>query len=119
MKVKNGVVVTVKNKQPKRMAATEYVAVWVEDQNGKNERCIMMTGKEMDGLRTAILPFDMVMGRLYPCSVGMMDFFAVKVVDVVPMQLCITTAMLARFEDRARANAEDIPKKGFLADMLD
>ena len=119
MKVKNGVIVKVANKNRHRLASAEYLAVWIEDKDGRNERCIMLTKAEYAAVRTALLPFDMVLGRLYPCIVGADQFFTVKVIDAVPIQLCVTTAMLARFEGRARANAEDIPKKGFLADMLD
>lgn len=44
-----GRLVTVKNtKRPKfTNAKTEYKAVWVEDANGRNERCLLFTDREI------------------------------------------------------------------------
>jgi len=53
-------------------AAREYVAVQVEDANGKNERCLLFTADQ-----------------------------------------------IARAENRAMKNREDLTKKGFLADLFD
>jgi hypothetical protein len=45
-----GRLVRVKNtKKPKfSNAKDEYLAVWIEDANSKNERCILLTQRELD-----------------------------------------------------------------------
>jgi len=53
-------------------AKRQYQAVWVEDYDGGNERCLLLTEHELE-----------------------------------------------RAEYRARQNPEDLPKKGFIADLLD
>ena len=47
-RVKNGRLITVGNKDRKFGSANEYVAVWVEDSNGKDERCLLFTQREID-----------------------------------------------------------------------
>lgn len=74
VKVAAGRLIRVKN--TKKAALTNakdvYFAVWVEDANGKNERVLLLTEKE-----------------------------------------------LQRAEYRAKRNPEDLPKKGFLTNLLD
>lgn len=48
MKIKAGRIVTVDNKNRKGNSNRKYKAVWVEDANGKNERCLLFTEKELE-----------------------------------------------------------------------
>lgn len=47
VKVKPGRLVRVYNTQKKKNENDGYVSVWVEDANGKNERCLLFTEKEI------------------------------------------------------------------------
>lgn len=49
VKVKAGRLIRVWNDQKKKFsnAAPEYVSVWVEDADGKNERCLLFTNHEI------------------------------------------------------------------------
>ena len=38
MKVKNGIIISVANKKRQPTASAEYLAVWIEDNDGRNER---------------------------------------------------------------------------------
>jgi hypothetical protein len=49
VKVKAGRLIKVWNSEKKKFsnAAASYVSVWVEDADGKNERCLLFTEKEL------------------------------------------------------------------------
>ncbi len=119
MRVRNGNVLNVRNRKRQPTAAERYIALWVEDKSGRNERCIMMTIREYDSLPRCELPFRMVLGRLYPCVIGGQSFFAVVVNDGKKHCLRLSPAKLKSYESRAKINIEDIPKKSLLADLLD
>ena len=50
--VKAGRLIPVWNTKRKKFsnANRQYIAVWVEDANGKNERCLLLTQKELERL---------------------------------------------------------------------
>jgi hypothetical protein len=72
VRVVAGRIIPVYNKNRKVNEDAVYYAVWVEDHNSKNERCLLFTDKE-----------------------------------------------LKRAEIKAKRNKEDLPKKCWIADMLD
>jgi hypothetical protein len=74
VKVKMGRLIRVWNTEKKKFsnASAKYVSVWVEDADGKNERCLLFTEKE-----------------------------------------------IAKAEERASKNVEDLTSKGFVTDLLD
>jgi len=47
VKVKAGRLIRVWNTLKKKNENNGYVSVWVEDANGKNERCLLFTEKEI------------------------------------------------------------------------
>jgi hypothetical protein len=67
-----GRIIPVYNKFRKATADQVYYAIWVEDADGKNERCLLFTD-----------------------------------------------TMLKAAEELAKKNVEDIPKKSWIADMMD
>jgi hypothetical protein len=71
-RVVKGRLIEVENKDRKFGSATSYIAIQVEDANGRNERCILFTEAE-----------------------------------------------IAKAEERAKKNPEDLTKKGFFTDLLD
>lgn len=46
-RVKQGRLIEVENKERRFGSANNYVAVWVEDADGKNERCLLLTKAEV------------------------------------------------------------------------
>ncbi len=48
VKVKPGRLIRVYNTEKKKNENDGYVSVWVEDANGKNERCLLFTEKEIE-----------------------------------------------------------------------
>jgi hypothetical protein len=48
MKIKIGRIVTVDNKNRKGNSSRKYKAVWVEDSDGENERCLLFTERELN-----------------------------------------------------------------------
>jgi hypothetical protein len=47
-RVKQGRIIQVDNTDRKFGSASSYKAVWVEDSNGKNERCLLFTDLEIE-----------------------------------------------------------------------
>jgi hypothetical protein len=47
VKIKAGRLIKVFNTEPKPNSKPWYVSVWVEDANGKNERCLLFTENEI------------------------------------------------------------------------
>ncbi len=49
VKIKSGRLIRVWNTEKKKFsnASAKYVSVWVEDADGKNERCLLFTEKEI------------------------------------------------------------------------
>jgi hypothetical protein len=48
VKVKAGRLIRVWNTQKKRNENKGYVSIWVEDADGKNERCLLFTEREIE-----------------------------------------------------------------------
>lgn len=46
-RVKQGRVIKVENQDRKFGSALSYNAIWIEDSNGKNERCVLFTDDEL------------------------------------------------------------------------
>lgn len=120
-KVCNGNLIPVVNLKRKISEKRAYMALWVEDQDGKNERCLLLTPTEWSRESTVVLPaFSLVKGRLYPMTIHKRSLLICRVVyNGADAVLCLTAKRLARYEARARKNPEDIPVKGLVADLLD
>lgn len=48
VKVKPGRLIRVYNTEKKKKENDGYVSIWVEDADGKNERCLLFTEKEIE-----------------------------------------------------------------------
>lgn len=120
-KVEMGVVVWVENLNKKASAKDRYAAVKVEDENGKNERWLLFTKRELYSQRTYNikgLSALMKRGRLYEGEWLMRDRYAVTL-KLYSKENEIKTdcffllphPVIAKAEERAHANPEDIPKQ--------
>jgi len=122
--VKMGQMLSVENQLKKPTANSKYVALHVEDEKGDNERCLLFTEIELADMEKIVLNFaqeDMVMGRIYPVVIGGKDTNLVKVKNGsgTEMILRLSPSQLKVAEARRERNPEDLPKKGFLTDLLD
>lgn len=126
VEVKLGRAIRVRNLNPRDGEAEVYVALQVEDLNGKNERCVLFTEHELELCPVLDITWDLVPGRLYPYSDNQYSGYIVKTFTysakrdewyVVVRR--ITAARLQHAEERAEKNPEDLTKKSWLVDWLD
>lgn len=124
--VKLGRAIRVKNTDPRIGEADTYIALQVEDLDGKNERCILFTEHELNICPVLDITWDLIPGRLYPYSDNQYSGYIVKTLTfsskknewyVVVRR--ITAKRLEIAEDRAMKNPEDLTKKSWLVDWLD
>lgn len=126
VEVKLGRAIRVKNLDPQHGEAEVYVALQVENLNGKNERCVLFTEYELELCPVLDITWDLVPGRLYPYADNQYRGYIVKTFTysarrdewyVVVRR--ITVARLLHAEERAEKNPEDLTKKSWLVDWLD
>lgn len=102
---------------------TNYYGVYIESINGKHERCIVLTEKELERTSKIIsrdLNSDIVLGRMYNAIIRIAEGYIIKMsLDKKEFIVCITPAKLKVWLSRAYKNPQYIPKKSKLADMLD
>ena len=126
VEVKLGRAIRVKNLDPKHGEAEVYVALQVEDLDGKNERCVLFTEHELELCPVLDITWDLVPGRLYPYADNQYEGYIVKTFtysakrdEWYTVVRRITAKRLAAAEDRAMKNPEDITKKSWLVNWLD
>ncbi len=129
VEVKLGRAIRVHNTEIKhRLEATYYYALQVEDQNSKNERCLLFTEKELEGC--PVVDFGlcdtMIAGRLYPYSDNQSEGYLIKTLaysanrkEWYIIVRRITKRKIELAEKRANNNPEDLTKKSWLVDFLD
>lgn len=126
-KIKMGYMKLVKNTNPRPNASESYVALWVEDENGKNERCLMFGKSVVSKLPCFALPNSlgveekMKPGRLYETSSGALQFYIVKIIDLdgVKKVVKLTKKKVATAKAISSSNMEDIPERGLMNDLID
>jgi len=125
-------------------AKNAYYAIWVEDSNGSNERCWLLTHEEYDralvrtsknkedcierdtGLFSKIFGSSKKLGRIEQVPNKnkrhwkAKDFYyAVIVENSSEFCLLFTDNEITGMEHRANRNKEDIPDRSLLSDLLD
>ena len=124
-----------------------YYALWIEDHDGRNERCIMLTQREFEGPskraeknqedcilvgKDSALRLEKVMWDQPGKTVRVhnknrthwkanTNYIAIIVEHEDGCQQCLlfTDYEMTRAENRAKRNPEDVPKKGFWSNLLD
>lgn len=123
IKIKAGYLVKVENTEiPKFSNANkEYYACWVEDENGKNERCILFTEKEINGFSDVSLNRVLTFGRLEYIKIGNREGFVVKLnyKNVGEKNVFISKKVLLSADLRASKNQEDLTTKSFMTNLFD
>lgn len=126
VEVKLGRAICVKNLDPRKGEAKIYIALQVEDLNGKNERCVLFTEHELDLCPVLDITWDLVPGRLYPYADNQYTGYIVKTLiysktrdEWYVVVRRISTHRLEVADDRAMKNPEDLTHKSWLVDWLD
>lgn len=124
-----GNVLTVQNKENSdyslgRNQCSTYLAIQVEDADGDNERCILLTAKEYTKYSTRFRDSElltvMVAGRIYKSILEKAEVATIKVmVDGEPDCLMIPTKYLHKIEKRSEIHTDTVTKKSFFTDLID
>lgn len=119
-----GQMIMVKNKEKIATANDKYISIHVEDEDGKNERCLLFTETEISDMEKINMDFlkkNMVQGRLYKANIDKKDVYLCLVKNRISIEMIlrITPFKLSQAENRAAKNPEDLPKKDFLTDLMD
>lgn len=120
----NGVVEFVDNTHDAYNEAYEYYHIWLEDENGGNERAVMMTTKEFDSLATITLPNElkeeMIFGRLYPAIINRQEKYIVRIaLDGEDNIYILTEKFIEYCRKRTEKHKDMILEKGFIEDLFD
>lgn len=121
--VKAGQILRVVNQDVEsHFESTDYYAIWVEDVDGKNERCLLYTRDRtfektvgIDSIKSNLVP-----GRLYPVVLSERTTYLVSVITTYGRikTIRLSPSVIKAGEKRAKKNPEDIPKKSFLTDLM-
>ena len=119
-----GQMIMVKNQEKIATANDKYISIHVEDEDGKNERCLLFTEIEISDMEKISMEFlknTMISGRLYKAVIDKKETFLCLVKNRIgqDMILRITPFKLSQAENRSAKNPEDLPKKDFMTDLLD
>ena len=124
-----GNVVEVQNKENSnyslgRNQASVYLAIQVEDADGNNERCLLITHKEYKKYSTRFRYSDlvplMIPGRLYKSTLEKAEVVTLRVsVNGEDDCLMIPVKYLQKIEKRTTIHKDTITKKSFITDLLD
>jgi hypothetical protein len=123
-----GVAIRVENQNRKPMEDEEYYAIWLEDSDGDNERCVLLTDNEVERLpkfESCELAKVMVRGRLYRAgchaasSQSKNSSFVKIELNGENIVVRVSPVLLKRAEARAKRNYGDLTRKSFITNLLD
>lgn len=126
LKVVLGQLIRVKNLNKKPTENALYVSLQVKDENGNNERCILLSEKEVtkleiEKIKADFLYSNMKAGVIYTFIINNHETNLIKVMNYEKKNLIfkISNNLLLIAEKRALRNKEDLTKKGFFVDLFD
>ena len=123
LKVELGQLIRVINLNKHAKENAIYVSLQVEDEDGKNERCLLFTEIETSDMEKISASFlsSLVFGRIYKCIIGRRQTNIVKVKNYTGeiRYFRLSNSQLKKAERRAARNLEDLTKKSALTDLFD
>lgn len=123
LKVQLGQLIRVTNLQKKLHENDIYVSVQVEDEDGKNQRCILFTEIETADMEKICASFLTMLkyGRIYKCIIDkrQTNILRVKNYNGEDKYFRLSNTQLVKAEKRAKRNLEDLTVKSKLTDMFD
>ena len=123
-KVKLGVVIKVKNSEEGATQNKVYHAIQVEDQNGDNECCMLLTEKEYNKLSCINPPEKLLKeftpGRIYPITQGKRHSNWIRLIDDnLEFLAQMSDKLIIHAISRGDKHPDSITKKSFMEDLLD
>lgn len=124
VKTTMGQLIRVANQKQKPNENDKYVSVHVEDESGKDEKCLLFTEIQMADMEKIEFPEimdNMILGRMYRANINKRNTYLVKVrnTQATEMILRISETQLKDADQRSIRNPEDLTEKGFITDLLD
>jgi len=124
VKTTMGQLIRVANQKQKPNENDKYVSVHVEDESGKDEKCLLFTEIQMADMEKIEFPEimdNMILGRMYRANINKRNTYLVKVrnTQATEMILRISETQLKDADQRSIRNPEDLTKKGFIVDLMD
>lgn len=113
------------NPKARRFESDDYIAIQIEDYDGNEEQCILLTHIEHTDMEVVELNCsmlnNMVAGRLYPVTLGRKKTYLVKVNhwDGRTRVMRMSYAQLATAVYRATKHPKSCTKKSILTDLFD
>lgn len=108
-----------------KFESDEYIAIQIEDYDGKDERCILFTPTEHTDMETVGMNYamlnNMVAGRLYHVTINKVQTYLLKVFhwDGRSRVLRIASTSLQKAVERAEKHPLSCTKKSILTDLFD
>ena len=124
VKTTMGQLIRVANQKQKPNENDKYVSVHVEDESGKDEKCLLFTEIQMADMEKIEFPEimdNMILGRMYRANINKRNTYLVKVrnTQATEMILRISETQLKDADQRSIRNPEDLTEKGFITNLLD
>lgn len=123
-KIKLGNVVRVANQEKKIHENEQYIAIQIQNEDGNNERCILLTEIEFSDMQKITFEFaknKMIAGRLYNAIIDKKQIFLVKINNGQGNEYIyrLSKTLLNTAQERAGRNPEDLTKKSWFIDLKD
>ena len=118
----HGKLVKIGNENKKAVESDSYYALWVEDAWDDNERCLLFSQSDINKIKDVIycdFIHQMDLGKLY--RLGNAGSYFIKILDLEKAEKVVrlNSTVLNNGINRAEKQPEDVPKKGFIQDLLD
>ena len=117
-----GKLVKMENKNKKAVESEFYYALWVENKFDQNEMCLLFSEsdlKKIKDVKHCDFVSDMDLGKLYRMGNAKSYFIKLVGLDKTEKVVRLNSTVMENGVTRAKKNPEDVPKKGFLQDLLD
>jgi hypothetical protein len=121
-KAQHGTLAKIDNTDKKITENEEYYALYVEDLEVDNERCLLLSDgdlKMITEVKYSDFKQHMTSGTLYRMGNSESYFLRMNDLDKKDKVVKITQTIIRNGEERAKRNPEDVPQKGFFQDLLD
>ena len=123
-KIKLGNVVRVANQEKKVHENEQYIAIQIQNEDGNDERCILLTETEFSDMQKITFEFaknKMIAGRLYNAIIDKKQTFLVKINNGQGNEYIyrLSKTLLNIAQERAGRNPEDLTKKNWFDDLKD
>jgi len=121
-KADQGKLVPIENNNKKVNENENYYALWIEDKDESNERCLILSDgdlKLIKEVKYSDFANVMQLGMLYRMGNSSSYFIKIMTIDKVQKVVKLTKTTIKNGLDRAKRNKEDVPQKGIIQNFFD